>query len=144
MSRFARAVVPFQPHHVTQRGNGRRAVFFSPADREVYLGLLAQYSRFYSVRVLGYSLMTNHVHLVLVPEHLDSLARTLREAHARYSRFGSPSHARKAGAAIEANSRIHFLAFVHAIANEDALQASEQFIQPGFQMFSHLILRGSF
>ncbi len=87
MSRLACVVVPLHPHHVTKRRNGRRAVFFSAADREVYLGLLAQYYRFYSLRVLGYSLMTNHGHLVLVPEYPDLLARALREVHGRYSRY---------------------------------------------------------
>jgi putative transposase len=65
MSRFARVVMPQCPHHVTQRGNERRYVFFTTADREVYLGLLKQYSELYAVEVLRYCLMTNHVFRVL-------------------------------------------------------------------------------
>ena len=37
MPRVARIVVPGVPHHVTQRGNNRQQVFFSEADRELYL-----------------------------------------------------------------------------------------------------------
>jgi putative transposase len=74
-------------HHVTQRGNARREVFFTPQDREVYLGLLRQYSEHYALRILGYCLMTNHVHLVALPHHPDSLAKTLREVHGRYARY---------------------------------------------------------
>lgn len=85
--RFARVVIPECPHHVTQRGNERRDIFFSPADREVYLGLLQRYARLYAVDVLGYCLMTNHVHLVLLPHQAASMAKLLREVHMRYSQY---------------------------------------------------------
>jgi putative transposase len=39
------------------------------------------------VRVLGYCLMTNHVHLVVVPGDRNGLAKALREAHGRYARY---------------------------------------------------------
>ncbi len=87
MPRFARVVVPESPHHVTQRGNARRDVFFTPTDYQVYLGLLKQHSEHYALRVLGYCLMTNHVHLVVVPGDEVGLARTLREVHGRYARY---------------------------------------------------------
>ena len=84
---MARVVVPELAHHVTQRGNARREVFFGPQDRQVYLGLLQEYSAYHALRILGYCLMTNHVHLVVVPEHEKSLGRTLREVHGRYARY---------------------------------------------------------
>ena len=87
MPRFARVVIPLCPHHITQRGNERRDIFFTPVDREVYLGLLQQYAEHHSVAVLGYCLMTNHVHLVLIPAHASSLAKLLREAQMRYSQY---------------------------------------------------------
>src|SRR5258708_876492 len=87
MPRMARVVVPELAHHVTQRGNARREGFFSPQDRQVYLGLLQEYSAYYALRILGYCLMTNHVHLVAGREHEGSLARTLREVHGRYARY---------------------------------------------------------
>src|SRR5258708_15316080 len=87
MPRMARIVVPELAHHVTQRGNARRDVFFSPQDRHVYLGLLQEYSVHYQLRILGYCLMTNHVHLVVLPTHDDSLAKTMRELHGRYARY---------------------------------------------------------
>ena len=59
MPRFARVVVPTCPHHVTQRGNGQRDVFFTPADRGVYLKLLKKYSEYYNLEILGYCLSRN-------------------------------------------------------------------------------------
>ena len=45
MARLARLIVPGLPHHVTQRGIGRRKVFFSEADYQLYKGLLLENCR---------------------------------------------------------------------------------------------------
>jgi REP element-mobilizing transposase RayT len=37
------------------------------ADRIAYLELLRQYSELYRLSLLGYCLMSNHVHLIVVP-----------------------------------------------------------------------------
>lgn len=87
MPRFARVVIPGCPHHVTQRGNERRNIFFTTEDRCVYLGLLKQYAELYAVEVLGHCLMTNHVHLVVIPARANALAKLLREVHMRYSQY---------------------------------------------------------
>jgi putative transposase len=87
MPRFARAVIPQCPHHITQRGNERRDLFFSPKDREVYIGLLKHNAALYPTDVLGFCLMTNHVHLVLRPHHALSLAKLMRVVQMRYSQY---------------------------------------------------------
>ncbi len=42
MSRLARIVVPGVPHHVTQRGNRGLETFFSEADYQAYVALMAE------------------------------------------------------------------------------------------------------
>ena len=85
MPRLARVVATGLPHHVTQRGNYRQNVFSSDTDRLTYLGLLCEYSRPAGLRLIGYCLMTNHVHLIVVPEREDSLARGVGQSHCRYA-----------------------------------------------------------
>jgi putative transposase len=87
MARFARVVVPGCPHHVTQRGNQRQDVFFCDADRRMYLTILRDNCGRDHLRMLAWSLMTNHVHLVAIPEREDSLARALGRTHAEYARW---------------------------------------------------------
>ena len=70
-------------HHVTQRGNGQRVVFDSDADRLVSLGLLRQYSIVHECALVGYCLVSNHVHLIAVPARADSLPVGLRGVHGR-------------------------------------------------------------
>ena len=40
MTRLARMVVSGLPHHVTQRGNRRKSIFFEDGDREIYRAFL--------------------------------------------------------------------------------------------------------
>jgi putative transposase len=87
MPRNARCVVPGLPYHVTQRGSNRQRVFYSPTDYKMYLSLIREQLADAQCRVLAYCLMTNHVHLVVVPERDDSLAVLFRRVHGRYSQY---------------------------------------------------------
>lgn len=87
MVRMARFVCPGEPHHVIQRGNRRQNVFFCDQDRKEYLRLLKEQSDRYGVKYWAYCLMSNHVHLIAVPEARDSLARAIGETHRRYTRM---------------------------------------------------------
>ena len=81
MPRIARIVIPGQVYHITQRGNNRQDILFVPDDYRFYLELLKEQSERHGLEVLGYGLMTNHVHLVGIPEKEDSLAKALGRAH---------------------------------------------------------------
>jgi len=61
-------------------------VFFSDDDRYTYLGLLSEYGQRFGVSFLAWCLMSNHVHLIAVPDDESSLARGIGEAHRRYTR----------------------------------------------------------
>ena len=87
MTRLARLVVPGLPHHVTQRGNRREAVFFEDGDQEIYRDLLAEQTRKADVEVWAYCLMPNQVHLVLTPRSAEALGRAVGEAHRHYTNF---------------------------------------------------------
>jgi putative transposase len=96
MSRTARIVVPDVPYHITQRGNNRQDVFFLDDDRRVYLRFLADYAAEFGLDVRGWSLMTNHVHLVAVPATEKSLALAIGRTSQRYTQYINRLH-RRAG-----------------------------------------------
>lgn len=62
-------------------------MFYSPTDYKMYLSLIREQLADAECRVLAYCLMTNHVHLVVVPERADSLAVLFRRVHGRYSQY---------------------------------------------------------
>ena len=86
MVRLARVVAVGEPHDLTQWGNNRQPTFFDHHDRRTYVRLLASYCAREGIRLLGYCLMTNHIHLVAVPEHAASFARGIGRAHYDYTR----------------------------------------------------------
>ena len=86
MARIARVVVPGVPHHITQRGNRKQKVFFSDADYQHYMSLVAEGCKKAGADVWAYCLMPNHVHLIVVPPEKDSLRAAIADAHRRYAR----------------------------------------------------------
>jgi putative transposase len=80
------------PHHVTQRGNGRGFILDCDADRAVYLNLLRENIALYGVALIGYCLMSNHVHLIAVPRKADGLAQALKQTHGRYASYWNAAH----------------------------------------------------
>jgi REP-associated tyrosine transposase len=87
MVRFARVVAIGIAHHITRRGNALRFILESDGERKVYLDLLQQGIERHGVELIGYCLMSNHVHLVMVPQRPDALARSLKEAHGRFASY---------------------------------------------------------
>jgi putative transposase len=86
MTRIARAIAVGAPHHVTQRGNNRQTVFFTDDDRLLYLQILRKNAERCRLRIMAYCLMSNHVHLVAIPDAADALAKALGRTHHTYTR----------------------------------------------------------
>ncbi|NDE90622.1 MAG: transposase [Alphaproteobacteria bacterium] len=87
MPRVARKVIKGFPHHIIQRGARRANVFFKENDYRFYLDLLCEWSASCGLAIVAYCLMPNHVHIVAVPEHEDSLRRTFSQVHKRYAQM---------------------------------------------------------
>jgi putative transposase len=92
MTRLARVVAVGVPHHVTQRGNARQFILGGDVDRKVYLDLLRQSIELHSLAVMGYCLMSNHVHLITIPGRVDILGRAPKDTHGRYASYWNAVH----------------------------------------------------
>ena len=87
MARLARVILPGYPHHITQRGNCCQDVFFKEDDYSYYLERLKKWCQQQSVEVWSYCLMTNHVHLIVMPRKDSNLSKAIGEVHRRYTRM---------------------------------------------------------
>ena len=85
MPRMARAGAVDCAYHITQRGNAKQAVFISPVLCDAELDLLKEHSDRFGLGVLAYCPMTNHVHIVGVPEDEEPMAWTFRHVNARFA-----------------------------------------------------------
>jgi len=86
---MARAVLVGVAHHLTQRGLDHRQIFFSDNDFEVYLDLVRTNAKRFEIDLLGYCLMPNHVHWVVLPRREDAMARAFGAAHGRYAAYAN-------------------------------------------------------
>ena len=83
--RRARVSISGMAHHVTQRGNRQGDVFVDAEDRHLYMELLREYSARHRLRLWAYGLMTNHSHLIVVPETQSALSDALRGTQGAYA-----------------------------------------------------------
>jgi putative transposase len=87
MPRIARIVAVGYPHHITQRGNYRQDIFTNDTDREIYLDLLIKESKQYDIKLLAYCFMTNHVHLIVVPNNEGAMGNVFKYVNMKYSQY---------------------------------------------------------
>lgn len=87
MPRHPRTLLVGFPHHIVQRGHDRQPVFVTGCDYRYYLDNLKELRTRLGVRVYGYCLMTNHVHLVLEPVEVGAaISRLMKALAARQTR----------------------------------------------------------
>ncbi|WP_024955494.1 transposase [Sulfurospirillum arcachonense] len=86
MARIKRIVIPNIPHHVTQRGVRSMNIFFKDEDYTYYKQLLLSQCQLYDLEVISYCLMTNHIHLIVIPKSRESLSKAIGETHRLYTR----------------------------------------------------------
>jgi len=86
MPREARQVEVGRPHHITLRTLKGLVMFDSDAERSAFLDHARSVASEEGVSLLSWCLMTNHYHLVCVPNSSTALARMMKRVNHRLSR----------------------------------------------------------
>jgi putative transposase len=84
MARRRRLLAGGVTHHVIQRGNDRKPIFFNDDDRILYLNWLSGAITRHGALLRAYVLMTNHVHLLMIVARALTLPRILQSLGRRY------------------------------------------------------------
>lgn len=87
MPRRGRISIPGVPWHIIQRGNNRAPCFYHEDDYLIYLSTLKEQADKYGCQLHAYVLMTNHVHLLLTPESVDSASLMMKHLGQRYVQY---------------------------------------------------------
>jgi putative transposase len=93
MARKLREEIEGGVHHVYARGNDRRRIFFSEADRRLYLAVLGRVAARARWGCLAYCLMDNHVHL-LIETRRCNLGVGMQRLHGDFARSINHRHDR--------------------------------------------------
>ena len=86
MARPLRITYPGAFYHITSRGNERKEIFKSLADREKFLFYLESATRRYDAMIHVYCLMSNHYHLLLETPS-GNLSQILRHVNGAYTTY---------------------------------------------------------
>ena len=88
MPRKARVIVPNTPHHIVQRGHNRNAVFVQDEDYRYYLETLEEWKSELAIKIYGYCLMTNHIHLIVgANDRPGDIGRLMKRLAGRQTRY---------------------------------------------------------
>lgn len=87
-------MLPNIPVHLIQRGNNRQACFVGHEDYRCYLEWLKEYADQTGCHIHAYVLMTNHVHLLLTADRLDSVGQLMKALGQRYVQYFNRAYRR--------------------------------------------------
>jgi len=87
MARTSRLLLDNVCYHVITRGNQRQRIFLEEIDFLRYLEALRKYKKKFKIRIYGYCLMFNHVHLVFDPKLPYALAKAMQGINQSYARY---------------------------------------------------------
>ncbi|MBU0679454.1 MAG: transposase [Verrucomicrobia bacterium] len=93
MARALRVQFEGAIYHVTSRGNERRAIFRTDADRSRFCETLAENVKAHHIRVYAYVLMTNHYHLLLETPRAN-LSAFMQQFNGGYTGYFNRRHRR--------------------------------------------------
>ncbi|MDX6749415.1 transposase [Geminicoccaceae bacterium 1502E] len=95
MARAGRRLAAGGVYHVINRGALRQALFASVPDCRLFVGTLRDALALHPVGLLGWCLMPNHWHLLLMQETADALPRFMRWLTLAHSHRWQALHARQ-------------------------------------------------
>jgi len=83
MPRTQRAKAEFTTYHIIQRGNERKNIFHSDADKFRFLEIMAKTREKYNFLIYCYCLMNNHIHL-LVNDNGNDISKLMKSINVSY------------------------------------------------------------
>jgi putative transposase len=86
MARKQRISYPGALHHVIVRGNHKEEIFLYDRDRQKFIALLEEYHERYLFKCYAYSLMPNHIHL-LIEEGDITLSKIMQGINQSYTQY---------------------------------------------------------
>jgi putative transposase len=87
MPRQARLILDNVCYHVITRGNQKQTVFRDEDDYRTYLKFVSKYKEKCGLRIYGWCLMGNHVHMVVETDSLSKAMHGINLSYAQYFRY---------------------------------------------------------
>jgi putative transposase len=87
MPRTKRLIPIDLPMHIMSRSNNKQAIFNNDSDKLCYYSLLLNLKNENMVDILHYCIMSNHTHLLIMPNSQTKLARFMKQVNLSYFNY---------------------------------------------------------
>jgi putative transposase len=94
MARLPRIVIPNQPVHIMHRGNNHQDIFITDDDKLRVKEDISGAIEKTGCRVHAYTIMTNHLHLLITPKSKEALSAFMQAMANRYVRYFNQAYNR--------------------------------------------------
>jgi putative transposase len=94
MPRRRRVYIPGVSSHVFLRGHNRTAIFRDEADCDHFLWIVRLAAAHHGVAVHGYSVMSNHYHLIATPSSATALPQAMQQIDGDYTKYHNRKYER--------------------------------------------------
>jgi len=74
-------------YHIITRGNQKQTIFADEEDFRIYLKFLSKYKEKYRMKLYGWCLMNNHVHMVVESDMLSKAMHGINLSYAQYFKY---------------------------------------------------------
>jgi putative transposase len=95
MPRASRNYIPGQIWHITHRCHNRKALLRFNLDRRNWLFWLSEAKKRYGLKVLDYTVMMNHIHLLLLDSQFNAIPRSMQLIASKTAQAYNHRHQRK-------------------------------------------------
>lgn len=73
--------------HIMVQGINKESIFMDDDEKQHFLFYMTQRVVKYSIKIIAYCVMTNHVHMLLKVDAIDDLSRFMQELNSSYAQF---------------------------------------------------------
>ncbi|MCP4651001.1 MAG: hypothetical protein GY853_13115 [PVC group bacterium] len=95
MPRLPRVHIEGSAYYVTCKGLQNQVIFKDKRDYEMYFGLLKKYKEQYNVKLYAYTLMHNHLHLLMEVDDKTSISTLMHDLSSSYTKYFNGRYQRK-------------------------------------------------
>ncbi|MFC1805153.1 transposase [Candidatus Omnitrophota bacterium] len=96
MPRGPRILLENACYHIINRGNQKQDIFFDEEDFRYFLKFFKHYKKKYPVKIFGYCLMPNHIHIILQARYSKNLRLFMKGLAQTYTAWFNDKY-KKAG-----------------------------------------------
>ena len=94
MPRFPRNYLHTKYFHIITQGINKSHIFKNEIDKKYYIKIMYELRKEYSITIIAYCIMDNHMHMLLEAEKIEDLSKYMHKLNTKYGKYYNRVHKR--------------------------------------------------